>query len=258
MYSLEGIRLKVMRGYEHMQEVSQLIESFREEQPYSVRVDMDPETGDRVFKVDGIVREVPPRFSAIIGDAVYNFRSALDHLAWQLVIANGQTPVERLTAFPICTKPAQWDRAKGKLKGMSDTARALVESEQPCYNRHPYRKQNFTFLEELSNVDKHRHLNLVQTATLGGFFSRGLPITAQSDVFIHEGPIERDTILARFPKTYAQVHFYPVIDVAFGQGTSAAGEPVFNTLLDFGFLIEDTVKMFFSAEPWPDCSPFLR
>ena len=58
----------------------------------------DPNTGDQVFKFR-VRAPIPVDLSLVIGDAVHNLRSALDHLAWQLVLANGQTPTTQ-TAYP--------------------------------------------------------------------------------------------------------------------------------------------------------------
>lgn len=56
----------------------------------------------------GRVLHPPPlRLGVIVGDLVHNVRSALDHLVWQLVLANAQQPT-RATQFPVCSKREQW------------------------------------------------------------------------------------------------------------------------------------------------------
>lgn len=53
---------------------------------------------------DGLVASeeppIPSRLGAWAGESIYLMRSALDHLAWQLVIAAGGEPGPR-TAFPV-------------------------------------------------------------------------------------------------------------------------------------------------------------
>ncbi len=46
------------------------------------------------------VGEFTPYFSVVVGDVIHNLRSALDHLAWQLVILDGGQPNDS-TQFPI-------------------------------------------------------------------------------------------------------------------------------------------------------------
>lgn len=79
------------------------------------------------------VAEVPLTFSAIIGDVLYDLRSALDHLAWQLVIANGGTP-NRDTAFPIYSSPAGRE-FRVKTAGMDPAACAFIEGRQHTTSR---------------------------------------------------------------------------------------------------------------------------
>ena len=177
MHPLDGVWLKVRRGRKHMHEAKRLINGFRKRQPYTVQIEIDPQSGDKTWKVDGTPKEPSMVLSAIVGDAIYNFRSALDHLAWQLVIDNGRTP-GRSNAFPICDSPAGWTSSstKGKIKGMSPATKAIIKAQQPCFSTHLYRRQQFLWIDELCNVDKHRHLYLTQAATGGGLFNQGLPI----------------------------------------------------------------------------------
>jgi hypothetical protein len=48
--------------------------------PYRAHFYDDPRTGDRIGELQ-VVEEIPFCVLAIIGDAVHNLRSALDHLA---------------------------------------------------------------------------------------------------------------------------------------------------------------------------------
>jgi hypothetical protein len=89
-------------------------------------------------------------------------RSSLDHLVWQLVLANGATPTKRNT-FPICNTPDCFSSEvrKNRLQGVSPEAQAIIDGWQP-YRRgkdlcdlHP-----LWILSEFTNIDKHRTLNL--------------------------------------------------------------------------------------------------
>ncbi len=52
-----------------------------------------------------ISQPIPHHLSLVIGDIVHNLRSAFDHLAYQAVIAGGDTPTTN-TEFPV-----SWDSA---------------------------------------------------------------------------------------------------------------------------------------------------
>src|SRR5207245_4505238 len=58
--------------------------------PYEIVTKDDTNTGETVY-YGGSARAVPLRFAAVTGDALQNLRSALDHLAWQLVDAADRT-----------------------------------------------------------------------------------------------------------------------------------------------------------------------
>jgi hypothetical protein len=95
----------------------------------------------------------------LVGDCLYNLRSALDHLIWQLVLCNPPHRPSRKNMFPICTSPALFDEQlkKGRLKGVPESAVALIKGLQPNDTRdHP-----LFVLDYLHNIDKHRELNLI-------------------------------------------------------------------------------------------------
>ncbi len=58
------------------------------------------DNGTKLIYSVGEVPDIPPDWSAIIGDSFFNLRSAWDHLAWQLVELDGGKPCEH-TQFPI-------------------------------------------------------------------------------------------------------------------------------------------------------------
>jgi hypothetical protein len=129
--------------------------------------------------------DLPESFPARFGDAVQNYRAALDHLAWQLV-KHGSTPKPKNPAavqFPIYTRESDF-RAKlaTRLPGVSKAPGG------PCdfiHFAHEYRRgkaQNalLLLLAKLSNDDKHRTLHTAVAALHGakhqGTFTRCRPI----------------------------------------------------------------------------------
>jgi len=159
---LEGIGAK-LRG------ASEVLQSIREEgarysvtEEYGPRVTIErniPERGG----LEGVVCRAflgpgpPPRIGVLCGDVVHNVRSALDHLVNALVVANGGAPKEGAggTQFPI--------RVGGGISlahepgpGASASALRILEDVQPHDVADP-----LAVLNRLSNVDKHRTLNVL-------------------------------------------------------------------------------------------------
>jgi hypothetical protein len=94
-----------------------------------------------------------------MGEAIQNFRSALDYLVWALYIKSGMRVTaakERNITFPlVMTNSAEyWKRVEDFLPNISSNERAFIEQYQPY-------QLNDTgmimgWLGVLSNTDKHR------------------------------------------------------------------------------------------------------
>jgi hypothetical protein len=111
------------------------------------------------------VREPPRHLSLVLGDAVRNFRSALDHVAWRLAGhgRRGATPRSR-ARFPIVNSPAAFRRAdvQDAISQLDVTHIEMIERLQPY-------RQVFTndvlhplaALRAMSNRDRYRLLDVV-------------------------------------------------------------------------------------------------
>lgn len=84
---LRAVLTKVERSKKHMVELEAEVNGFLATNPYVVGTRRNPETRQLIYYVTG-VRETPVSLALIAGDVLQNLRSALDHLAHQL-IANG-------------------------------------------------------------------------------------------------------------------------------------------------------------------------
>jgi hypothetical protein len=117
------------------------------------------------------ISDVPWQWPLIIGDAIHSYRSALDHLAWEVAILCRERrgefgPPSRVTQFPIADSAEDFERqAARQLLDFWELERETVESLQP-YRDHPgssgglLEGDPLSWLRDLSNQDKHRSLNL--------------------------------------------------------------------------------------------------
>jgi len=92
-------RAKIYRAKKHIDDLKPELVAFRELDSYRAHFYDDPNTGDRIGELQ-VVHDLPIRVFAIIGDAVHNLRSVLDHLAGELCVVSGGT-IDNNTAFPI-------------------------------------------------------------------------------------------------------------------------------------------------------------
>lgn len=167
--SLNGCWTKYERALEHIDTLTDEIESY----PKSFAVERGFERGEggtgtfylRVAELP----EIPRRWSAIVGDAVHNLRSVLDHLAWQLGLLNLEhrgKPSEK-TAFVIANGPKKFEKeAKTRLASLHPDHVHHLESLQPYHGSQVYDVWSVStylkplaWLRDLSNIDKHKVLH---------------------------------------------------------------------------------------------------
>lgn len=151
---IERIYVKVERAKEHFQSLEGEVYAYLASKPYSVGIKRDPISRRPIYFLKDI-HPTPLKISAILGDTINNLRSALDHLAYQLVwLGTGDPPSEHVY-FPISDDRAKYfKQGKEKIKGARAQAINAIDELEP------YRGGNDTLwrLHKLNNVDKHRIL----------------------------------------------------------------------------------------------------
>jgi hypothetical protein len=151
--SLTSAWKKHARGYEHFKALDAEVSAFLngEENRVTLRPDDDPKTGDDLLRVAHLpVVPKPYDWALLLGDAVHNFRGALDHAACAL--ADLGKGCSRSTQFPLGIVGSS-----SGLDALDPAHRTFLEARQPQDVRrlgeHPY-----TWLKEFSDQDKHRAL----------------------------------------------------------------------------------------------------
>ena len=156
---LVAIRSKIERAKHHVCELESRIAAF-EIAKDTIRCDQNTETGERVFILQ---RQLPTEFSLIIGDAVHNLRSALDHLACGVAAASGGSI--KKAAFPVYEELTRFEkRPTTQIPGVSPEIVSLFESVQPYHAGYAL----LGVISEMDNADKHRVL------VVGAFMMRGI------------------------------------------------------------------------------------
>ena len=166
MASLDGPLIKYNRASEHVETLSRHLLPIEDLKSYVIASDIDNQTGEQIRRFED-VPPLPDGVDVIIGEMLYNFRCSLDHLVWQLVLSEGNTPNNR-NEFPIFKDSTRYNTDKGpKLQGVSDAVVHIVDELQPCYSTGPNDYWKYLWdLQVLNNADKHRHL-LLTRSTLG-------------------------------------------------------------------------------------------
>ena len=156
---VDGIVAKIERARHSLEDLRSEISSYCETKAAERRDEFSRGRRSWDFPQKGH-GEPPVDWSVMVGEIAYNLRSSLDHLVWQLVIANGMTPSED-SQFPIYLCPRKYGKAaKGRLKGVSAVDCKRIRNLQPFVDQNDIGKYLW-FLNRICNIDKHRHLNLM-------------------------------------------------------------------------------------------------
>ncbi|WP_139205445.1 hypothetical protein [Plantibacter sp. MMLR14_011] len=217
-------------------------------------LEADVEDGAPVWRAR--MRDLPAHWPVILGDAVHNARSALDHLAWQLVVKDGGNPSRR-TQFPIAGTPADLaKRVKNDLSGCSLTTKNRVRQLQPFKDG----THSFWALNELDNWDKHRlllpvfasphHLTLSTTLIGGDEDGESGPPISFRGAGLAEPTADGQVVAPRQEPLVAidadgwgfMTDAIPSFVLAFGEGSPYEGEEVSTAVIRMIDEIQEAVE----------------
>lgn len=157
---------KLLRASKHLRAIKKAVAAYSRTKPHKI---VKKAKGKKKLNIP---KPPPAEISILAGEMVYQMRSALDHLAFELVKRNPKIATidpdwEEHVEFPLRVKPPKNGRAftlkdySGCLPGISGGAFAIIDSLQP-YHGVGAINNALRFLRYLSNIDKHRHLNLIR------------------------------------------------------------------------------------------------
>src|SRR5688572_26756496 len=139
MSVLDGCRALIERAHTHRQSLNTEIRSFLSGQPYEVRGDRDPLTGEGVLRLK-VAREPPLEWSIHVGEIVQNIHTSLDHLVFGLTeLEQGGAPQPltrkwRNILFPIVSRADLYAAtANQRLWGLAQGDRAIIDAMEPYY-----------------------------------------------------------------------------------------------------------------------------
>lgn len=242
---VEIIEAKVKRADKHIIDLGHAVAAFLDSKPYKVGSKNHPALEDATtFFVEKAIA-IPANIPIVAGDAIHNLRSALDHLAWQLVEASGST-AGTWTGFPIYD-PSKFSTHKKEVAFFERKVQGMrPEIVDAIRRENPYKGGNHTLwaIHDLNIVDKH-HLLLAT-----GFASPRFRVRDTFDVpLMGWFPIkEGEDIVTITHKVSPDEKIEFAFEIILGEDGVFQGEPLlvaFQTMLD---VVKNLVSNF---------SPFL-
>jgi hypothetical protein len=212
--SLLGPHLKVARAIELLQALHSEATQFKMSRNLATGAEPRKETdtdGNEWWVVDcASVQEIPIRLALLAGDVVHNARSALDHIAYQLVRLDGGKPDER-TATPLRSfepkKGRSLDSYEAALNGIADKrALTFIASLQPYKPPKTVEREDLALLHELDIIDKHR---LIRPGVAHMVEAHG------KSVIPSPGIVETGKELFRYPSNMKEVELKTRYEFAF-------------------------------------------
>ncbi len=153
---LKQIIPKIDRAKEHTAELKRQLNTFFSSNPFKVGAKRDPQTQRLIYYIVS-AEPIPDVISLVVGDVIQNLRSALDHLAYQIVCndTGEKPPKPNAIYFPIADDFTRYEAKKNNnLEGAHPDTIAAIDALKP------YKGGNDTIwaLHRLNNIEKHRVL----------------------------------------------------------------------------------------------------
>jgi hypothetical protein len=174
MDTIASWRAKMSRAEKHLADLDDMLTNYVRFHPYRAHGRKPPDKHPTKWSFTLAITQQPdPMFAVVLGDLLFDARSALDHIAVAIAPKNRQSsagfPIFDEDPFLPGAKPGKQEKFLSLTKGMPDEAVAIITREQP-YDRQRrgiYSSDDPDTLQVLSalqNADKHRNLSVI---TLG-------------------------------------------------------------------------------------------
>jgi hypothetical protein len=261
---MSGIDAKVRRGFAHLDEFDREASAFLAGGAFEIVQRSDPDSGMLVGSFH-ILREPPIMLSVIAGEAVGQFRSALDHLV-ERVVRLDHPEVERVPNFPIYPR-GEWQPTAGK--GVPVKYEPLLRPEHlaivdklqvdateggPLIPRGPFNRSTLAVIQWFTNVDKHEVPHPLFVSPSRVMFHGHPNVLAYSGTLGPPFVLEEGTELYRVTLADESDTLVPLdfeVELTLGPQPSVRIES--ETMRAFGVRVQLIVEDFYRATPelWP-------
>lgn len=234
---------KLERARVHLVAFHEMIADWLKKDPYDQVTKNHARPNDCVLVTVHWVNRVPlplDDLCLLLGDALYNMRSALDHLAFALSVAHsGPTKAEAgQCSFPIHGGLGSYiDAGARSCRLMHPDVQDIMQSLQPYHLRGDAAKEHpLAVLNQLGNVDKHRRFVLTGSVSMNQTFTM-LPESVDVELLgmsseVRYGPFDDKSEVAAMlfritgPNPTPKLNANIAVDVAFPKTGPAAAKVV--------------------------------
>jgi len=240
----EGARLKVERADHHIRDLQTQFAAFVDSNPYTLAVGNDAESGKTILRLN-FRKPILPQWALMIGDAIHNLHTALDHMTWELIGRDGGTQ-DRHIKFPTGDSQASFEGLCNGMKTPSQSVKDMLKALEVF----PEGKGNTLHaLHHLDIADKHAILMpVVRAAKVSKFVifnGDGTPnATWTNTTFVVGGDGASMNITGVPPGGYIELDNDTKVtpDIVLGKISPSGGYlPIFSTLREFRRKVSNTI-----------------
>jgi hypothetical protein len=251
-----GTRARLDRAQAQTDVLHDEIVGFCERRPHGVREVLDRESGRK--RAEYVVTErFPDAWTAVVGEIVYDLRSALDHAVYDLTCLESDGPIGH-TGFPIFEDEARYDEVTTRgepalgsgvflIRGVNPYAKAAIRSLQPFEARKamPFEEPVLGLVQELHAADRRHTLPLCRLRWPGSTIRSRRPVHDLR--FRWASTLDDGGALAEWTPMFADgeqdLDVTIDFDVAFADGAPARMTPVIDVLEQVGAAVRETVRI---------------
>ena len=164
----------------------------------------------------------------MLGDAIHNLRSALDHLVYAIGVheSKGQLSAQKRkqSSFVICNNPNDLKSKYWHIAPLSVGVRTAIEGVQPYVRPLATMPPLLAVLRDLDDADKHRLLTVVLSQPTRAAFRnvRNLIPEQKVELVIHSGSLEDGTELGAIALDRPTANVKYDFDVMAGRNSGSA------------------------------------
>lgn len=241
---LESAYAKLERADKHIFEFKAWVDKVFASDAYTLAKETE---ADGIHEVLKIRYHLAPRVSnqaiTIVGDAIHNLRSALDHLACAVALRHNANVRLDGVYFPICRSKKVFTapEIQGKIRILGPTGQAFISRLKPYAGDDG--SELFWTLHQLDITDKHRMLLTADIfAAADGLGPEAGRIIQHSARNGDWQSLAEDVIVARWRVGEPEPNVFHIFNIAFNEPQVIGKQPAFAVLMNVRGLVQWTLS----------------
>jgi hypothetical protein len=243
----ESAKLKIERANHHIDDLNAQVIAFRDSDFYRVYAEKDADGSRSSLKFRLTKRLDAEKLATIVGDAIHNTRSALDHTAYEIAVGAGVTGDDlRYIKFPFQeTRQKLVDTLNGGFiqRAGTDIVQIIVETIRPYKSNGG--SHLLCALHDLDITDKHELLIPVFSIhKIDGIFAesdRGMKI---NNLTFHLLDDWKGSMIGAPGELQIVNQGKPTVEIVFRKGQVFENKPVIPTLRQLTQLVAEIMSKF--------------